>query len=210
MKNIKIISFDIGNTLIRTGNEGFCKAFSIKTGLSFEELRPLFIAHFLTKKSTLQDAVQKVCSIIGYKNPKKIIEEFQPSPVFLYDDTVPALELLLRKKVTMIAISNCTPWEAGGIESCGLNKYLQRIYYSYDIGAAKPDPVIFQYVQKSVCVSPENILHVGDSCIADVEGAKAVGWQAVLLDRDNKSIGCDEVIREMPIISSLRELIRLI
>jgi len=210
MKEIKIISFDIGNTLIRLGNEGFCSEFRIKTGLSKEVLNPLFFKHFLTKNYSLHDAVYKVCSIIGYKHPQKLIDEFQPAPVFLFDDTIPVLEQLLRAGILMVAISNCTPWEAGGIDAVGLNRYLQKVFYSYAIGAAKPDPAIFLYVQRTVGVSPENILHVGDSFIADVEGAQAVGWQTVLLNRDNRSTECDIGNSKTPIIKSLSELIYIV
>jgi HAD superfamily hydrolase (TIGR01509 family) len=206
-KKIKLISFDIGNTLIQLGNEGFCSEFSNKTGLTRDELRPLFFEYFLTKNYSLHDAVYKVCSVIGYKNPQKIIDEYQPSPIFLFEDTIPVLEQLYNKGISMIATSNCTPWESGGLESLGLDKYLKGIFYSYVIGYAKPNPAYFLHVQKAFGVPPENILHIGDSHTADYEGAKAVGWQAILLDRDNKTIDFNNGNNKITVIKNLTELI---
>lgn len=206
MKSVEVISFDIGNTLVRLGSGGFCVEFGAKTGLPMEVLRPLAYEYFLTKRWSLEEAVYEVCRVIDFKNPQKLIDEFRPAPGFLFEHTVPAMERLLADGVPMVGISNCSPWEADGMEGLGLNRYLREIFYSYAIGAAKPDPAIFLHVQKVVGVSPENILHVGDSRIADVEGAMAVGWQAVLLDRDGKSIEREGTSSGIRVIRSLREL----
>ncbi|MBU1013567.1 MAG: HAD family hydrolase [Bacteroidetes bacterium] len=210
MKKVKIISFDIGNTLIQLSHDGFCAEFINKTGLSKEVLYPLFFEHFLTKNYSLHDAVHKVCSIIGFKNPQKLIDEFQPSPVFLFDDTMYVLESLSKKGILLVAISNCTPWESGGIDSVGLNRYLQKVFYSFDIGAAKPDPAIFQFVQKTLGVLPQNFLHVGDSLLADIEGALSVGWKAVFLNRGNNVKDSEIGKYKVPIIKNLSELIYMI
>ena len=207
---IKVISFDIGNTLIQLGDGGFCEEFCIKTGLSRETLRPLFYEHFLTKNYSLNDAVYKVCRIIGFNNPQKIIDEFKPLPSLLFEDAIPTLEQLYAIGITMVATSNCTPWEAGGLEAFGLDRYLKKVFYSYIIGAAKPDPINFQFVQKFIGVPAKNILHVGDSYIADVEGAISVGWQAVLIDRNNKSGDNENRRTKIPIIKDLRELLYIV
>jgi len=208
--SIKVISFDIGNTLIQLGKGGFCEEFCIKTGIQRDILRPLFIEYFLTKKYSIDDAVYKVCSIIGYKDPQKIISEFQPAPIFLFEDTIPTLEQLTSEGITIVATSNCTPWEAGGIEELGLNQYLKEVFYSYNIGTAKPNPANFHYVQKAIGVSSKNILHVGDNYIADFKGAIAVGWQAVLLDRNSKSILYENGVSKIPTIRSLKELLNIV
>jgi len=209
-KRFQIVSFDIGNTLIKIDNNGFCSDFSIKTGHSVEELRPLFLKYFLTKNYTLKDAVYKVSKIIGYKTPQKLIDEYRPAPIHLFEDVIPVLQWLYNEGVTIIASSNCTPWEAGGIHTLDTNQYLKEIYYSFDIGAAKPDPANFLYVQNALGVSPKDILHVGDNYIADVQGALSVGWQAVLLDRNNKSTSHFHANSNIIRIKNLRELKNLL
>ena len=53
-------------------------------------------------------------------------------------------------------------------------------------GKTKPHPTIFQAALDGLGVEAESAVMVGDSIEDDVEGAKAVGMQAVLLDRDNR------------------------
>lgn len=210
MNNITLISFDIGNTLIQLhNNDGFCSKFSIKTGVGIEFLRPLFNEYFLTKNYSLQFAVKKVCSIIGYKYPQKIINEFSSVPTKLFEDVIPTLKQLKCAGMTMIAISNCTPWEANDIEELGLKAYIQEVFYSFAIGVAKPDINLFLYVQKKIGVLPKNILHVGDSYTADVKGSIEAGWRVVLLDR-NKSYSGDKNQIGFSVIRSLNELLNLV
>jgi HAD superfamily hydrolase (TIGR01549 family) len=59
----------------------------------------------------------------------------------------------------------------------------------------KPDPRIFAIACRRLGVAPENALHVGDSPIDDVEGAKGAGCQALLLGRDVKDF--EELTRQL-------------
>jgi putative hydrolase of the HAD superfamily len=47
---------------------------------------------------------------------------------------------------------------------------------SEEAGFMKPMPGIFEFATRSVGVSPENILYVGDSFISDIQGGSAFGW----------------------------------
>lgn len=206
MKNVKVVSFDIGNTLLRLGGEGFCVDFAQRTGMTKEQLRPLFYKYFLTKSYSLSEAVFDLCRVIGFDRPQALVDEFRPTPVALFEDTIPTLDQLRNDGIAMVAISNCTPWEAGGLEPFGLERFLQEVFYSYAIGAAKPDPAMFHHVQRTLGERPENIVHVGDSRVADIDGATTVGWRAVLLDRAGTSSKEPRVSPGVPVIRSLREL----
>lgn len=206
MRDVRVISFDIGNTLLRLGGAGFCADFAAKTGTPQELLRPLIYEEFLTKPRPLRDAVYAVCRAIGFENPQKLVEDFRPDPVSLFEDTIPALDKLQAEGITMVAISNCTLWESSGLHTLGLARYLKDVFYSYAIGAAKPDPAMFRHVQKTIGAAPENILHVGDSLVADIDGARASGWQAVLLDRAAEWNEPRNTGVEVPIIRSLLDL----
>jgi len=50
------------------------------------------------------------------------------------------------------------------------------------VGVGKPDPKVFQATIDGLGLAPERILHIGDSVHYDVEGAAAVGLQAVHMD----------------------------
>jgi putative hydrolase of the HAD superfamily len=56
------------------------------------------------------------------------------------------------------------------------------VFDSTVVGAAKPDPKIFEAALKTLGVRPEEVLHVGDSVLADVGGARAAGIRPLHFD----------------------------
>jgi putative hydrolase of the HAD superfamily len=50
------------------------------------------------------------------------------------------------------------------------------------VGAAKPDPLIFEIALERLGVEPDHAIHVGDTPAADVDGARAAGVTPVLVD----------------------------
>jgi len=54
---------------------------------------------------------------------------------------------------------------------------------SFELGAAKPAPVIYRAVCEQLGCPPEKILFIGDSRRADVDGPLAFGMQARQIDR---------------------------
>jgi putative hydrolase of the HAD superfamily len=57
----------------------------------------------------------------------------------------------------------------------------------------KPSPSIFMVVLDELGVSPEAAVMVGDSLEDDVEGARALGMRAYLVDRDGRSESEDAI-----------------
>ncbi len=54
---------------------------------------------------------------------------------------------------------------------------------SYDAGAVKPEPAIYQYLLDQLGCSPADVLFVGDTPSADLDGPLAFGMAARLIDR---------------------------
>lgn len=50
----------------------------------------------------------------------------------------------------------------------------------------KPHPALFRKALEVSCCAADEVVHIGDSVISDVNGAKAVGIRPILLDRDGK------------------------
>ena len=57
---------------------------------------------------------------------------------------------------------------------------------SRDFGRTKPHPEIFRHALAQLGVEPEEAAMIGDSYEDDIEGARALGMQAFLLDRDGR------------------------
>lgn len=55
------------------------------------------------------------------------------------------------------------------------------------VGLYKPDPRIFRLALDRLGLSPHEVLHVGDSDIDDVGGAKAAGLRTAWVNRDGRA-----------------------
>jgi putative hydrolase of the HAD superfamily len=68
---------------------------------------------------------------------------------------------------------------------------------SADAGAAKPDAAIFERALELAGVERQGAVHVGDSLDNDVEGARAVGIRAILVQRDGDPPAGVEAVRSL-------------
>jgi putative hydrolase of the HAD superfamily len=113
-----------------------------------------------------------------------------------YPDAVSALRELRDAGRRLVAVSNWDCSLPAVLERCGLGELLDGAVSSAVAGARKPDPAIFEPALRLAECGPDEALHVGDTPEEDVEGARAAGIRALLIDRAGN--GGD--------ISSLREI----
>ena len=107
----------------------------------------------------------------------------QPQHWQLYEDVSPAIHRLKDNGLRLGIASN---FDARLIEIASAKPALaacERVFISSQVGFVKPDPRFFATVSSQLEVSPSQILLVGDDELADVQGARAAGWQALWLDR---------------------------
>jgi HAD superfamily hydrolase (TIGR01549 family) len=100
----------------------------------------------------------------------------------LYEDALPVLEVLRRRELRIGLISNGQRDLEEFAQHHGL--LVDAIVGSKDHGRIKPDPSIFIAALTALGVSAEETAMVGDSYEDDIEGARALGIRAILLDRD--------------------------
>jgi putative hydrolase of the HAD superfamily len=72
------------------------------------------------------------------------------------------------------------------LERCGLAELLAGTVSSAEAGARKPDPAIFATALGLVGCEPAEALHVGDTPEEDLDGARAAGIRALLIDREGE------------------------
>ena len=125
-----------------------------------------------------------------------------PYQLTRFDDVLPVLDLLKSQGLTLALLSNMNRDGDELAESLGLTPYLDFSVTSVEVGAEKPHPPIFMAALDKAGVSPKDVIHVGDQPISDVEGARGVGINAVLLDRD----GNHPDFQDCPRIESLMEI----
>lgn len=67
----------------------------------------------------------------------------------------------------------------------GFLPYLSQLSFSDEVGAAKPQPAMFQHALDGLNVAASELLHIGDLEPTDVKGAQAFGASAGLFCADN-------------------------
>jgi putative hydrolase of the HAD superfamily len=101
-----------------------------------------------------------------------------------YPDVLPALRELRARGARLAIASNWDCSLTDWLEPTGLLELVDAVVTSAEVGAAKPAAAIFTVALGAVGAEPGAALHVGDSPINDVEGARAAGLRAVLVARD--------------------------
>jgi putative hydrolase of the HAD superfamily len=113
-----------------------------------------------------------------------IYERFsEPRSWLIYDDVIPTLQKLEEVGVKLAVVSNWDERLEPLLEQLGLATYFDVIVVSSLVGAHKPDERIFHRAAAELALSPEKILHVGDSWREDVEGARGAGAKALRIRR---------------------------
>ena len=101
---------------------------------------------------------------------------------FLYEDALPALEELRARGLRIGLISNGQRDLQEFADHHGLE--VDVAVGSLTHGRIKPHPSIFETALEALAVSPDEVAMVGDSYEDDIEGARALGIRAILLDRE--------------------------
>jgi HAD superfamily hydrolase (TIGR01549 family) len=111
---------------------------------------------------------------------------------FLYDDALPALAALRAHGLRVGLISNGQRDLEEFADHHGLD--VDVCVGSRDHGFVKPHRSIFEAALAALDVAPAEAAMVGDSAEDDIEGARALGMHAVLLDREGRWPAASDVI----------------
>lgn len=104
----------------------------------------------------------------------------------VFDDVVPALDSLQARGKRLGIISNFSPNCESLLTHLGLAHYFDFFIVSGILGIEKPDPRIFQAAITAAGQDVSELVYVGDSVFHDVDGAHAVGMDAILIDRADR------------------------
>jgi HAD superfamily hydrolase (TIGR01549 family) len=107
-----------------------------------------------------------------------------PENFELYEDAHPVLEDLRAHGVKLGLVSNGIRDLHAFVEHHALD--VDAIVDSRTHGYVKPHPTIFRAALERLDVDADAAVMVGDSLEEDVEGARALGMRAILVDRENR------------------------
>ncbi len=145
-----------------------------------EEQMAIFsrMEHIALREAGVQLSDDQALGII-----QKMAKVFADTRFSLYEDVLPAFDLLKERGLILGVISNIDRDLVPVCQELGLAPYLDLIITSRDTGYEKPDPRIFQAALQHTGTEGSETIYVGDHHAIDVLAAEQAGMQGVLLDR---------------------------
>ncbi len=109
--------------------------------------------------------------------------------------TVETLDELRRRGYRLGVISNADGKVEALLETVGLRPHFELVIDSGVVGIDKPDPRIFRMAAERMGVQPHEAVYVGDIYEIDVQGARAAGMRAILIDPRGRwgHLDCDRI-----------------
>ena len=123
----------------------------------------------------------------------------------LYDDALPTLDVLRAHGLKIGLLSNSARDLDEFVRHHGLA--VDAVLTSRSHGKTKPHETIFRRMLELLEVSAAEAVMVGDTIEDDIEGARAVGMHALLLDREGRyapDVDALDDLREVPVALGLR------
>jgi putative hydrolase of the HAD superfamily len=123
----------------------------------------------------------------------------------LYDDALPTLDVLRAHGLKIGLLSNSARDLDEFVRHHGLA--VDAVLTSRSHGKTKPHETIFRRMLELLEVSAGEAVMVGDTIEDDIEGARAVGMHALLLDREGRyapDVDALDDLREVPVALGLR------
>lgn len=96
-----------------------------------------------------------------------------------YEDVAGVLRSLAGHYL-LVAVSNGN----AQLEETPLAGYFHFAFMAEEVGAAKPDPALFQAASEATGIPLHEAAHVGDDPVRDVEAARKAGLRSVWMNRD--------------------------
>lgn len=225
---IRAVFFDVDFTLIYPGptfqGEGY-QRFCAKHGMQVDAAafgRAVAVASSLLEDrkgrrydpQLFIDYTRRIIEEMGGSGPgldactREMYDEWAACQHFsLYDDVEPVFRELVARGVRIGLISNTHRCLASFQSHFELERLVSGAISSSEHGFMKPHPSIFQAALNLFGVASGEAMMVGDSPLHDIEGARRMGMQAVLLRRSGvRPRWSSTELDGVPVICSLTEL----
>ena len=103
--------------------------------------------------------------------------------VHLHEDSIPVLRALRARGVRTALVSNCSRSTRPVVEDLGLDREMDAVVLSFEVGAAKPDAAIYRAALDRLGSEPAGAAFVDDQSVY-CDGAAALGMRTYLIQRD--------------------------
>ena len=108
-------------------------------------------------------------------------------PWKLAEQAVQTLTTLKDKNYRLAVLSNNDSRLRSVLRELQVDHLFEHLFISSELGFEKPQREIFQAVEETLQVNPQEIMHLGDSYSRDYLGAQESGWNPVLYGSDTQA-----------------------
>lgn len=135
--------------------------------------------------------LSEVFEVLKYQTSDQMINnlsqayiDYLPNQNHLFPDTFEVLSYLHDKYKLHIITNGFYDVQHKKLGNSKLTPYFKTITTSDDAGVKKPNKIIFEYALDLAKTRNANSIMIGDSLEADVEGAKAIGMEAIFFGKE--------------------------
>lgn len=206
--NKKLFIFDCYDTLLGINSNIAYKNFILNSGLSrsFDLHTKIMTSkvdwHNELKNTHTKEEIDLL--LISLKNDLMIDND----SIFLFEDSIETLTFLRESGHSIILLSNLALGYEISIEK-SLKQFMDKVYYSFEIGQTKPEPDCFMYVindfyKNNVRNEKQNIYLIDDK-VKNIKAFNSLGMNGIVINRKNNIKDSS-----LNIISSLTEIKKII
>ncbi len=162
---IKLITFDMGGTIIKS-DKSISRYEQLKKhiNISKDDYKKLYYLSKEPFEKTLLKYVEDG-NTEKYNNVKMILK---PNKNKIFNEKIVKLiENLHNLGYKIAVLSNVNYNLCFDLSKTDLGKFIDKEFYSFEIGDFKPNRNAFLYVQNYYGLEPEEIMHIGDSKTSD-------------------------------------------
>lgn len=141
------------------------------------------------KLMTINADIPELASALSISAPDFLIDQVQKkireelNSLSLYADVKPTLTTLSDRGIPFAICSNLASPYGEAVDRL-LSDFQFIRCMSYEVGFIKPEAGIYQFLINKTNVKPENCLFIGDTLLADYDGPRQFGMNALHLVRD--------------------------
>lgn len=182
---IKYVVFDLFGTLVKFGGQHHPFRQLLKWA---RENGRQVRADDARNIMTVNGGVTAISSALGIDPPRHMVEEIERlikielSSLTLFTDVIPTLNELTARGIKTGICSNLAQPYGAVIDSLLTGLDIDR-FLSYELGAIKPEPQIFESILNHYHCDASDLLFIGDTLETDYVGPKSVGMSALNLMR---------------------------
>jgi HAD superfamily hydrolase (TIGR01509 family) len=188
---------DLYDTLVHSDWDRWRDELSRGAGVSLEALDRAFhetrAARNTGAYTTLEESSRAIIVAAGLPDDPEMVRwwvdmdaRFMEDGVRLHDDSLPTVRTIRARGDTAVLVSNCGPDTRLLVDRLRLDDEFDALILSFEIGARKPDPAIYEAALAVVGADASDAIFVDDQA-AYCDGARALGIESRLIVRPDTS-----------------------